>query len=192
MQTFVCPFKPGLLGSNTSDDDFTQRTSQIRLIKRNLCPHHTGSVRSGWVVLASPRPHDWHVSRVTWVSRDTCHVRHKGSCHVTMLGSVTRWSLWWCWHEGGSRGTDNSRQQQRWPGRDTGPTAAQHRAHHQQQPALCVSHLQCWWCHHNTRDEQGPALIGQHPPSPGCDWLRLTWPRHQDTGHGTWEAGGRG
>ena len=52
----------------------TFRLSRKGLIKRNLLAHHTGSVRSGWAVLASPRPHDCHVSR---------------GCHEVTLAHVT-------------------------------------------------------------------------------------------------------
>ena len=55
--------------------------------EKSLIAHHTGSVRSGWVVLTSPGPHDCHVSRVCHEARDMCVTL----AHVTsQVSQVTR------------------------------------------------------------------------------------------------------
>ena len=59
--------------------------------EKSLIAHHTGSVRSGWVVLTSPGPHDCHVSRVCHEARDMCVTL----AHVTsQVSQVTRDGHW--------------------------------------------------------------------------------------------------
>ena len=142
----------------------TFRLSRKGLIKRNLLAHQTGSVRSGWAVLASPRPHDCHVSR---------------GCHEVTLDHVTsqlylsralvtgvmltseRITGHWQHHQHNSSGGRAAPE----------PTTAALQHSSNSSRVLCVSHLQCWWCHHNTRDEQWRLLIGQGLPSLASDWL---------------------
>ena len=141
--------------------------------KRNLgCwTHHAGSVRSGWVESPRPRPHDWGPSRVTWVSRSTCHVRHTRSCICVTLVH--------CCHEEGSLSTDNTSQQHQL----CGPRPGQQHTTAALRPISSVDDA-------TTTPGMSPAalsLVSEHPPRPLIGRLTQT-SRTQDMALG----GGRG